>query len=374
MGASKVSFWPWSPGVFSFPMGSCSSLVFRGILSSTACPAGGIGSRDVSKVSFWPWFPGVSPFYMDSCSSLDFGDFLSTTACSLGGIGSEGVSRIFGLWSPSVFPPSMSCGGGWIFLPSAPYLFVSVFDWSHEEEDSGISVFTVRVVTLLVVLILSEALISLTSVASLKISVNRATHILFIFQFLVSVSLIHRWIVDFISGSASAKSSSSSWPDYLIFDWFCCCRFRGDLIVASSSYCSAEALEEVGCCSLEGNWGCCWYPTSCFWLWLVWSKLTWFLLSWEYPLCLLSWRGWRYFPGLIFHRSLCRFLVVWHVLVWLLSCSCRSHIVILMKWSQRSGLLVIGLQLLALLVWRRGGGRSGCRSLKYGDWYQGVWG
>ena len=102
-------------------------------------------------------------------------------------------------------------------LPSVPSLFVSVFDRSDEEEDSEVSVFTVRVVMLLMVLILSEALIYLTSVAFLKMSVNRTTHLLFIFQFYGSVSLMHFRIVDFISGSASAKRSSSSWPDCLNF-------------------------------------------------------------------------------------------------------------------------------------------------------------
>ena len=124
--------------------------------------------------------------------SLEFGGFLSSAACSLGGIGSGGVSRIFGLWSPSTFPPSVGCGVRWNFFPSAPSLFVSVFDRYDEEEDSEVSVFTVRVVMLLMVLIFSEALISLTLVVSLKISVDRATHLLFIFQFSLSVSLIHR--------------------------------------------------------------------------------------------------------------------------------------------------------------------------------------
>ena len=120
---------------------------------------------------------------MDSCSSLEFGGFVSSGTCSLGGIGSVGVSRIFGLWSPSLFPPSIGCGGRWIFLPSAPSPFVSVFDRYDEEEDSEVSVFTVRVVMSLMVLISSEALIYLTSVESPKMSVNRATHLLFIFQF-----------------------------------------------------------------------------------------------------------------------------------------------------------------------------------------------
>ena len=83
---------------------------------------------------------------MDSCYSLEFGDFLSSAAFPLGGIGYGGVSQIFWLWSPSVLSPSMGCGGRWKFLPSAPFLFVSVFDISDEEEDSELYVFTVRVV------------------------------------------------------------------------------------------------------------------------------------------------------------------------------------------------------------------------------------
>ena len=43
--------------------------------------------------------------------SLEFGDFLSSAACSLGGIVSGGVSRIFGIFTPSAFTPSMGCGG-----------------------------------------------------------------------------------------------------------------------------------------------------------------------------------------------------------------------------------------------------------------------
>ena len=86
----------------------------------------------------------------------------------------------------------MGCGAGEVFLPSDPSLFVSVFDRYHEEEDSGISVFTARLVMLLMVLILSEALISLTSTESLKMFVNRTNHILFIFQFSGSVYLIIR--------------------------------------------------------------------------------------------------------------------------------------------------------------------------------------
>ena len=129
---------------------------------------------------------------MDSYSLLEFGVFLSTAAYSLGGIGSGGVSWIFWIWYPIVFPPLWVLGVGESFLPSAPYLFVSVFGRSDEEDDSEVSVFTVRVLMLLMVIISSEALIYLTSVASLKMSVNRATHLLFIFQFPGSVSLMHR--------------------------------------------------------------------------------------------------------------------------------------------------------------------------------------
>ena len=77
-------------------------------------------------------------------------------------------------------------------MPSAPSLFVFVFDQSDEEEDSQVYVFTVRVSMSLMVLTSSEALIYLTSVTSLKMSVNRTNHILFIFQFSGLVYLIHR--------------------------------------------------------------------------------------------------------------------------------------------------------------------------------------
>ena len=129
---------------------------------------------------------------MDSCSLLGFGDFLSSAAFSLGGIRYGRLSRIFRLWSPSVFPPYVVCEGRWKFFPSAPSLFVYVFDRSNEEEDPKVCVFTVRVVMSLMVLISSEALISLTSVAYLMMYVNRATHLLYIFKYSGSVSLIHR--------------------------------------------------------------------------------------------------------------------------------------------------------------------------------------
>ena len=128
---------------------------------------------------------------MDSCSSLKFGDFISTAACSLCGIGSGVVSGIFGLWYSIVFSLSMGCGGRCEFLPSAPSLFGYVFDLSDDEEESEVYVFTVRVVMLIMVLISSEASISFTLTTSLKMSVNRATHIIFISPFSGSVSLIH---------------------------------------------------------------------------------------------------------------------------------------------------------------------------------------
>ena len=62
---------------------------------------------------------------MASCSLLDFGGFLSSASCPLGGIGFGEVSHIFGLFFPSVFFPSMGCGGRWNFLPSShPSLFL----------------------------------------------------------------------------------------------------------------------------------------------------------------------------------------------------------------------------------------------------------
>ena len=48
------------------------------------------------------------------------------------------------------------------------------------------------------------------------------------------------------------------------------------------------------------------------------------------------------------------FLVFWHVLVSLSSCSCGSRIARLLKWIQMSRLWVQGILLLYLLVWRRG--------------------
>ena len=92
---------------------------------------------------------------------------------------------------PQFFFPFMCCGVRWKFFPIAPSLFVSVFYQYDEEEDSGVSVFTIRVVMSMIVLILYEALISFTLVVSLKISVNHANHLLFILQFSGSVSLIH---------------------------------------------------------------------------------------------------------------------------------------------------------------------------------------
>ena len=94
------------------------------------------------------------PFYMDSCSSLKFGDFISTSACSLCGIGSGVVSGIFRLWYSIVFSPSMGCGGRCEFLPSAPSLFVYLLNRSDEEGESEVSVFTVRVVMSIMVLMI----------------------------------------------------------------------------------------------------------------------------------------------------------------------------------------------------------------------------
>ena len=85
-----------------------------------------------------------------------------------------GESRSFGLWSLSAISSSMGCEWRWKFFSSAPSFFASVLDKSDEEDSSEVSVFTVREVMLPMMLILSKALISLTSMSSLKMSVNRA--------------------------------------------------------------------------------------------------------------------------------------------------------------------------------------------------------
>ena len=54
------------------------------------------------------------------------------------------------------------------------------------------SIFTVKVVMFLMMIISSEVLIYFTSVESLKVSVNRATQLISIFQFYESVYLINR--------------------------------------------------------------------------------------------------------------------------------------------------------------------------------------
>ena len=79
------------------------------------------------------------------------------------------------------------------------------------------SVFTIRLVMLLMILLLSEALIYLSSLKSLNVSVNHATHLIFIFQFSGYFSLMHCWIVDFRSGRDSAKRSLSLCPECLDF-------------------------------------------------------------------------------------------------------------------------------------------------------------
>ena len=96
-------------------------------------------------------------------------------------------------------------------------MFASVLDQSDEDKDIEVSVFAVRVVMSLIMLILSEAFIPFISVPSLKMSVKHAIHLLFIFQFSGYVYLIHCLIIDFISSSDSSKRSLSSWPDCLNF-------------------------------------------------------------------------------------------------------------------------------------------------------------
>ena len=252
-------------------MDSYSSLVFRYFLSSTACPSGWIGSRDVSKVSFWNWSPVGFTFPMASYSSLEFGDFLSTAAFSLGRIGSGGGITDLQDLIPRCFSPSMGCGGRWKFLPSAPSLLVSVFHRSDKEEDSEVSLFILRLVMSLMVIISSEALIYLTSMAPLNMSVNRATHIVFVFRFSGSVSLIHRWIFDFISGSDSAKRSSSSWPGCLNF-LTALFSFRLEMIWLLNHPLIARLrlLRRWGVVPWRKTWGWYWDLTSCFWIWLFW--------------------------------------------------------------------------------------------------------
>ena len=75
-----------------------------------------------------------------------------------------------------------------------------MFYWSVEEEESEEYLFAVRLVMLMIRLILSEALIYLILMASIKMSVNCANHLLFILHIYRSDSLIHIWIVIFISG------------------------------------------------------------------------------------------------------------------------------------------------------------------------------
>ena len=142
-------------------------------------------------------------------------------------------------------------------------------------------------------------------------SVNHATHLLFIFQFSGSVSLIHRLIVDFISGSASAKRSSSSWTDCLnlLTDVLTCC-FRDDLIVVSSYDFSAEAPEEVGCCSLDENLGLMMRADFLFLNLACMEEIDPIYFIFGISIMFTILKGMETFPGLIFHRSICNVLVV----------------------------------------------------------------
>ena len=63
-------------------------------------------------------------------------------------------------------------------------LFVSMLDWSVEEEDPEVSVFTLRLVMSLIRIIPSKALVSLSSVVSLNMSVNRTTHVILFSNFI----------------------------------------------------------------------------------------------------------------------------------------------------------------------------------------------
>ena len=94
------------------------------------------------------------------------------------------------------------------------------------------------------------------------------------------------------------------------FECSFCCHFRDDLIVASSSDCLAEAPEEVGCCSLEENFG---LLLRAYFLFLALA-----CMEAIDPISVILGRsvmfnilkGLEIFSGLLFHKSICRFLVV----------------------------------------------------------------
>ena len=120
-----------------------------------------------------------------------------------------------------------------------------------------------------------------------------------------------------------------------------------------------EAPEEVGCCSLELNLGLLLRSDSLF--------LDLDCLEAIDPISVILGRSIMFtiMKGLdIFFRT----SIQQESLSFFGILTCFG---VTVKWfmskSQRSGLWVLGLPLLAILVWRRGSGRSDYRSLNYGD-------
>ena len=86
-------------------------------------------------------------------------------------------------------------------------------------------------------------------------SVNRSTHPIFIFHISGSVSLIHHWIVFFVSSQASSERSLSFWMYCLNFLNAFNFSFRDDIIVTLYYDWSVGAPEEAMLFSLEENFG-----------------------------------------------------------------------------------------------------------------------
>ena len=179
---------------------------------------------------------------------------------------------------------------------------------------------------LLIMRISYEAFISLFLVVSLNISVNHANH-LFIFKSFLSISLIHNWVVAFISGWYSTKSSLSWWSDYLIFlTGFLSCRFRDELIFTSSSDCLVGDPEVVGWCFLERNLGLLLRSDLLFLALANIEEIDPIYISLVSSIMFNILKGLEIFTVLMFHRSIYHYLVIWHVLVLLLGFPCQSFI------------------------------------------------
>ena len=111
-----------------------------------------------------------------------------------------------------------------------------------------------------------------------------------------------------------------------------------------------EAPEEVGCCSLEENLGLLMRADLQFLTMACMEAIDpiYVIFGWSIMFTIL--KGLEIFSRPSIPQEYLSFLVVWHVLVRLLSCLCRSHIVRLLKRNQPSGLWVIGLPLLVEVV------------------------